>query len=55
MVNTPQGNAFGFIAVYTAMLNSFFNLLNPVLADIFYLLSITWLAVQIYHKLKKEK
>ena len=47
-------HSFGFITVYIAMINSFFNVLNPVLTAIFYITSIAWLGLQIYYKIKKK-
>ena len=55
MVNTPQGDSLGFIAIAGGLLNNIFNILNPALTAIFYILSITWLCVQIYHKVKKRQ
>jgi hypothetical protein len=52
MVNNPQMNSIGTSALIISTLNSFFQMLNPVLTGIFYILSISWLIIQIYHKSK---
>jgi hypothetical protein len=44
----------GTILISIGMLNSWFQMLNPVLTGLFYIGSIIWLAVQIYYKIKKK-
>jgi hypothetical protein len=51
----PKLEAAGALTTCVAALNSFFQLLNPILTGIFYILSIGWLMHQIYIKYKKNK
>lgn len=51
-VNSPEANVAGFAVACLTALNSFFQMFNPVLTGIFYVASIAWLCVQIYHKVK---
>lgn len=44
----------GVTLVSAGMLNSVFNMLNPILTGLFYIASIIWLCVQIFNKLKKK-
>jgi hypothetical protein len=55
MENNPQINTAGVTAMCLSALNSFFQVLNPILTGIFYVASITWLIVQIYYKMKPKK
>jgi hypothetical protein len=55
MHNTPEFNAIGGMTICLSALNSFFQILNPLLTGVFYIASILWLIVQIYHKIKKAK
>ena len=55
MENNPQLNTAGATAMCLSALNSFFQVLDPILTGIFYIVSITWLIVQIYHKTKAKK
>ena len=43
------------ILITTGMMNAWFEMFNPILTGIFYLVSITWLFVQIYFKIKYKK
>jgi hypothetical protein len=45
----------GVALVSAGMLNSVFNMLNPILTGLFYIASIIWLCVQIFNKLKNKK
>jgi len=45
----------GLTLVSAGMLNSYFNMLNPILTAIFYVASIIWLCIQIFNKIKNEK
>lgn len=51
-MNSPEANAAGFMTACLTALNSFFQMFNPVLTGLFYVASIAWLCVQIYHKVK---
>jgi hypothetical protein len=53
-LNTPELNAAGAATTCLTLLNSVFQMLNPVLTGLFYITSIGWLAVQIYYKIKKK-
>jgi hypothetical protein len=53
-LNTPELNAAGAATMCLTLLNSVFQMLNPVLTGLFYIASIGWLAVQIYYKIKKK-
>lgn len=52
--NDSTYNAIGATSTTVAFLNSFFQMLNPVLTGIFYVASIGWLGVQIYYKVKNK-
>jgi hypothetical protein len=54
MNNSTELNAAGVATTCIALFNSFFSMLNPVLTGIFYILSIGWLGVQIYYKIKRN-
>ena len=54
-LNNPEANTLGLIVTCLAALNSFFEMFNPLLTGMFYLLSIGWLVVQIYYKIKNKK
>ena len=53
-LNTPELNAAGAATTCLTLLNSVFQMLNPVLTGIFYIASIGWLLTQIY-KIKIKK
>jgi hypothetical protein len=53
MHQSDELNAMGLTTTCIALLNSFFSMLNPVLTGLFYTLSIGWLAIQIYYKIKR--
>jgi hypothetical protein len=53
MHQSPELNAAGVTTTCIALFNSFFSMLNPVLTGLFYILSIGWLGVQIYYKIKR--
>jgi hypothetical protein len=55
MITDPTANTAGGVTTVIALLNSVFQMLNPVLTGIFYIASIGWLGVQIYHKIKYKK
>lgn len=55
MINSPELNAVGSVALILSALNSFFQMFNPLLTGIFYMLSISWLLIQIIYKLKNKK
>lgn len=57
MVNfqNSESNTAGIATICISFLNSFFQILNPVLTGIFYIASIGWLIVQIYYKIKYKK
>jgi hypothetical protein len=54
MNDSTELNAAGVATMCIALFNSFFSMLNPVLTGIFYILSIGWLGVQIYYKIKRN-
>jgi hypothetical protein len=54
MHQSNELNAAGVATTCIALFNSFFSMLNPVLTGIFYILSIGWLGVQIYYKIKRN-
>jgi len=54
MQQSDELNAMGVATTCIALFNSFFSMLNPVLTGIFYILSIGWLGVQIYYKIKNK-
>jgi hypothetical protein len=54
MHQSPELNAAGITTTCIALFNSFFSMLNPVLTGLFYILSIGWLGVQIYYKIKNK-
>ena len=54
MHQSDELNAMGVATTCIALFNSFFSMLNPVLTGIFYMLSIGWLGVQIYYKIKRN-
>jgi hypothetical protein len=45
----------GMILISAGMVNSWFQMMNPLLTGLFYIGSIVWLAVQIYFKIKNRK
>jgi hypothetical protein len=53
MHQSDELNAMGVATTCIALFNSFFSMLNPVLTGVFYILSIGWLSVQIYYKIKR--
>jgi hypothetical protein len=53
MHQSTELNAAGVVTTCIALFNSFFSMLNPVLTGVFYILSIGWLGVQIYYKIKR--
>jgi hypothetical protein len=53
MHQSNELNAMGVATTCIALFNSFFSMLNPVLTGVFYMLSIGWLGVQIYYKIKR--
>ena len=55
MINSPMLTTTGVTVACLSMLNSFFELFNPVLTGIFYVASITWLVIQMYYKIKYRK
>jgi hypothetical protein len=55
MVPNPPLNAVGATALVISALNSFFSMLDPILTGLFYIVSITWLVIQIYYKVKYKK
>jgi len=54
MYQSDELNAMGIATTCIALFNSFFSMLNPVLTGVFYILSIGWLGVQIYYKIKRN-
>ena len=54
MHQSDELNAMGVATTCIALFNSFFSMLNPVLPGVFYILSIGWLGVQIYYKIKRN-
>jgi hypothetical protein len=54
MHQSDELNAMGIATTCIALFNSFFSMLNPVLTGVFYILSIGWLGVQIYYKIKRN-
>ena len=54
-LNTPELNAAGAATTCLTLLNSVFQMLNPVLTGIFYIASMGWLLTQIYYKIKIKK
>jgi hypothetical protein len=54
MYQSDELNAMGVATTCIALFNSFFSMLNPVLTGVFYILSIGWLGVQIYYKIKRN-
>jgi hypothetical protein len=54
MHQSPEFNTAGIATTCIALFNSFFSMLNPVLTGLFYILSIGWLGVQIYYKIKNK-
>jgi hypothetical protein len=54
IINDPTANTAGGATTVIALLNSVFQMLNPVLTGIFYVASIGWLGVQIYYKIKRR-
>ena len=54
MHESPELNAAGVATTCIALFNSLFSMLNPVLTGLFYILSIGWLGVQIYYKIKRN-
>ena len=55
LITDPTANTAGVAATTIAFLNSMFQMLNPILTGIFYIASVCWLGVQIYHKIKYKK
>ena len=55
LLNSPEGQTAGLAVACLSLLNSFFEVFNPVLTGIFYIVSITWLGIQMYYKIKKSK
>lgn len=55
VVNDHVANTLGAATLGVSFINSFFQVLNPILTGIFYLGSIAWLGVQIYYKIKYKK
>ena len=53
MHQSDELNAMGVATTCIALFNSFFSMLNPVLTGVFYVLSIGWLGIQIYYKIKR--
>lgn len=47
-------NSIGAVSTTVAFINSFFQMLNPVLTGLFYVASIGWLLVQIYYKIRNK-
>ena len=45
----------GMVLISAGMINSWFEMMNPLLTGLFYIGSIVWLDVQIYYKLKNKK
>jgi len=45
----------GVILISAGMVNSWFEMMNPLLTGLFYIGSIVWLTVQIYFKIKNRK
>ena len=54
MHQSPELNAAGAATTCIALFNSFFSMLNPVLTGLFYIISIGWLGIQIYYKIKNK-
>lgn len=54
ILNDPAANTAGGATTVIALMNSVFQMLNPVLTGLFYVASIAWLVVQIYYKIKKK-
>jgi hypothetical protein len=44
----------GMVLISAGMINSWFQMMNPLLTGLFYICSIIWIGVQIYYKLKKR-
>ncbi len=55
IINDPAANTAGGATTVIALLNSFFQMMNPVFTGLFYIASIAWLGVQIYYKVKRKK
>lgn len=55
IITDPAANTAGAAASVIAFTNSLFQMLNPVFTGIFYAVSICWLVVQIYYKIKYKK
>jgi hypothetical protein len=53
--NNSEFNAMGLTATCLAWFNQFFNIMNPALQFILYSVSITWIIIQIYYKIKSMK
>lgn len=54
MHQSNELNAMGVATTCIALFNSFFSMLNPVFTGLFYIVSIGWLGVQIYYKIKRN-
>ena len=54
MHQSPELNAMGVATTCIALFNSFFSMLNPLLTGLFYIISIGWLGIQIYYKIKNK-
>jgi hypothetical protein len=54
MHQSPELNAMGVATTCIALFNSFFSMLNPALTGLFYVISIGWLGIQIYYKIKNK-
>ena len=52
--NNSTYNSIGATSTTVAFFNSFFQMLNPVLTGLFYVLSMGWLGIQIYYKIKNK-
>ena len=55
IVNDSTANTIGGATTAIAFMNTFFQMMNPLLTGLFYLASIGWLGVQIYYKIKYKK
>ena len=53
--NNQEINQLGLGATCLAWLDSFFHIMNPALQFILYGVSITWIIIQIYYKIKSMK
>jgi hypothetical protein len=53
--NNQEMNAMGLTATCLAWLDTFFHVMNPALQFILYSVSITWIIIQIYYKIKSMK